>query len=71
MAVEFIYLFIYFFFFHDHVFHFMSSHKNLSSEVRGDTSEQSLYHKLRLVLRGDLDLLSFFSRSSARCGFDR
>ena len=29
-----------------------------SKGVRGVTSEQSSYHKLRLVLRGDLDLLS-------------
>ena len=35
---------------------FASSH--FSSGVRGVTSEQSSYHKLRLVLRGDLDLLS-------------
>ena len=50
----------------------MSSYKKLSSGVRGVTSEKSSYHKLRLVLRGDLDLLSFFfSRSSAWCGFDR
>ena len=30
----------------------------MSSGVRSVTSEQSSYHKLRLVLRGDLDLLS-------------
>ena len=35
---------------------FASSH--LLSGVRGVTSEQSSYHKLRLVLGGDLDLLS-------------